>query len=102
MTICDANARLNKKVDSEISFILKKQFCPTAKREGLCACSELLEHRQVSLRLLGQMEAEVSCGSCTVNHRSKTMLSFPMWCSYGCICLGAEIEVRVGPSPLLV
>lgn len=101
MTICDTNACLNKKAHSEISCILKRQFCPTAKGEGLCAWSHLLLHRQVSLHLLVQMEAEVSCGSCTVNHRSKTMLSFPAWCSYGCICLGAEIEMRVGPSPLL-
>lgn len=55
----------------------------------------------MSLHLLVQMEAEVSRGSCTVNHRGKTMLPFAAWCSYGCIFFGAEIEVRVGPSPLM-
>lgn len=102
MTICDANACLNKKIDNEISCILKKQFCPTAEREGLFAWSQFLEHRQVSLHLLVQMEAETLCGRCTVYHRSKTMLSFPAWCSYGCIsAMRAEIEVRVRPSSLL-
>lgn len=87
MTVFDANACLNKKVDSEILCILKKQFCPTADRRGLFAWSQLLEHRHVSLNLLVQMEADVSCGSCAVNHRSKTMLSFPPWCSFIWICL---------------